>query len=236
MRARSGSRGLRRRRGVGRLVHVSAICDPGSGSEYAKSKRAGEEAVRAAFPDAAIMRPSVIFGAEDQFFNRFAAMARFAPVLPLVGADTRFQPVYVDDVAAAVEAAAVGRASPGATYELGGPEIATFRELMEIMLRVIRRRRLLVDVPFWLARLMARGLGAVEAVSFGLVPNRTITIDQIRQLGVDNVVADTALGLADLGVTPTAMEGVLEEYLYAYRPYGQYSAITESARGLRDAG
>jgi NADH dehydrogenase len=219
--------------GVARLAQVSAIgADAASDSRYAQAKAAGEAAVRGAFPEAVILRPSIVFGVEDQFFNRFAAMARLTPILPLVGAETRFQPVYVDDVAAAVERAAKGEAASG-VYELGGPEVATFRELILRMLRIIRRRRLVVALPAGGARLMAWGFDLVQRVSFGLVPNTMLTPDQVRQLGRDNVVSDGARGFAELGIEPTPMEAVLESYLYSYRPSGQYTAIQESAARTR---
>jgi len=214
-------------------VHISAIgADAESDSAYARTKAAGEAAVTAHMPGAVILRPSIIFGAEDQFFNRFAAMTRFSPVLPLVGAETRFQPVYVDDVAEAAAKAARGEAAPG-VYELGGPEAESFRGLMRRMLGVIRRRRGVVALPGWMARAMAAVFSAIESVTLGLVPNRVITADQIRQLARDNVVSADARTLEDLGIAPTAMEAVLESYLYVYRPSGQYAAIKESARNLR---
>lgn len=215
--------------GAARLVHVSAIgADPESESLYARSKAAGEAAVREAFPGAVILRPSIVFGTEDQFFNRFASMARFSPVLPLVGAGTRFQPVYVGDVAAAAALAASGDVAPG-VYELGGPEVATFRELMERMLAVIRRRRRIVDLPLGVARVQARILDAMQRASFGLFTNRLLTVDQVRLLARDNVVSPGARGFAELGIAPTAMDPILETYLYSYRPHGQFTAIHESA-------
>ncbi|RMF34793.1 MAG: complex I NDUFA9 subunit family protein [Alphaproteobacteria bacterium] len=218
--------------GCGRLVHVSAIgADPDSSSRYGRSKAEGEQAVTAAFARATILRPSILFGHEDQFFNRFAAMARFSPVIPLVGAETRFQPVFVDDVAAAAEQALIWGA-PG-IYELGGPEIATFRELIERMLVIIRRRRLILPLPFWLAQIQASLLDTAAALSLGLVRNTVLTRDQVEMLKRDNVVAPGAKGFADLGLTPTAMDAVLESYLYAYRPYGQFTEITDSAAHLR---
>jgi NADH dehydrogenase len=219
--------------GVERLVHVSAIgADPASDSLYARTKAEGEAAVASKFPPAAILRPSIVFGTEDQFFNRFARMARLSPVLPLVGPGTRFQPVYVDDVAAAAEAALTGPGASG-VYELGGPEVATFRELMLRMLQLIHRRRPIVTVPFWAARLQGAALDLAQRASLGLFVNGLVTRDQVRLLARDNVVAPGARGLADLGVTPTAMAAVLETYLYAYRPGGQYAAIKESAAQLR---
>jgi NADH dehydrogenase len=220
--------------GAKRLVHISAIgADPGSDRGYARAKAEGEAQVLAAFPDAVILRPSVMFGTEDAFFNRFANMARLSPVLPLVGPDTRFQPVYVDDVAEAAAKAAMGRVAPG-VYELGGPEVATFRELMQRMLGIIQRRRALVVVPFGLARMQAGFFDFVQRTSRGVITNSILTVDQVTQLQRDNVVAEGAKGFAELGIRPTAMEVVLEGYLYSYRPHGQYDAMTASAANLRE--
>lgn len=214
---------LAKEAGVETLTLISAIgADASSSSAYARSKAAGESATRAAFPEAVILRPSIVFGPEDQFFNRFAGMARLSPVLPVVGPETKFQPVYVDDVAEAAARAAVGDAEPGETYELGGPRAASFRALLELMLTVIRRKRLIAEVPKPLASLQ----GAVfeQVARIGIAP--PITRDQVKLLAVDNVVADGAKGFAELGIEPTAMEAVLESYLYSYRPYGQYAKIT----------
>ncbi len=220
--------------GVSRMVHVSAIgADDRSDSEYARTKAQGEAAVLAAFPTAVILRPSIIFGSEDGFFNRFAGMARLGPMLPVVGADTRFQPVYVDDVAAAAVKGVLGSASPG-VYELGGPDIATFRELMTQMLAVIKRRRLVLNIPFFAASAMGAGFDFLQFVTGGLIPNGMITRDQVRNLARDNVVAPGARGFSDLGISPTAMESVLPDYLWRYRPSGQYHAIKESAKNLKD--
>jgi uncharacterized protein YbjT (DUF2867 family) len=219
--------------GVGRLVHVSAIgADPGSPSAYARSKAAGEAAVRAAFPGAVILRPSIIFGPEDQFFNRFAAMTRTSPVLPVVGGTTRFQPVHVDDVAAAAERAIRTDVAPG-VYELGGPETLSFADLMRRMLAEIRRRRIVLDLPFWVARPIATVLDGVQAATLGLFHNGMLTRDQLRNLARDNVVAPDARGLADLGIAPTPMSAVLPGYLWRHRPAGQFEALKESARNLR---
>ena len=221
--------------GVATLVHLSAIgADANSPSEYQQTKAAGEKAVLDAFPNAVILRPSIIFGNEDGFFNRFAAMARFAPVLPVVGANTRFQPVYVDDVAQAAVKGITGQAAPG-IYELGGPDTETFRDLMRQMLTVIRRRRLILNVPFFAASIMGGAFDLLQAVTLGLFNNGLITRDQVRNLKADNVVAPGARTLADLGITPTAMGAVLPEYLWRYRPSGQYAAIKESAKNLRKA-
>ena len=219
--------------GVGAFVHISAIgADAASDSDYSRTKAEGEAAVRAAFPGAVILRPSIVFGTEDGFFNRFAAMTRLGPVLPVVGANTRFQPVYVGDVAAAAVKGVLGQAAPG-VYELGGPEVDTFRGLMRRMLAVVQRRRAVVNVPFPAARVMAFGFDALQAVTLGLIENRMITRDQVRNLARDNVVSPGAKGLADLGITPTAMDAVLPEYLWRYRPSGQFAAIKDSAKNLK---
>ena len=216
--------------GVAHLVHVSAIgADPAGPSRYARSKAAGEAGVLKHFPGAVILRPSVVFGTEDQFFNRFAGMTRFGPVLPVVGPETRFQPVWVDDVAQAAAKGAMGQAAPG-VYELGGPDVMTFRALMEMMLDVIRRRRLVAAIPFPVARLMGRVFGLGAAVTGGLAP-QPITTDQVAQLTVDNVAASD--GFAALGIAPTGMAAILPDYLWRFRPSGQYAAIKESARNLR---
>lgn len=218
--------------GVARMVHLSAIgADVDSASVYAQSKGAGEQAVLEHFPGAVILRPSVIFGAEDQFFNRFAGMSRMGPILPVVGADTRFQPVYVDDVAQAAVMGTLGTASPG-IYELGGPDVNTFRELMQQMLGVIRRRRLILNIPFWAAGIMASVMELVQTISFGIIPAQ-ITRDQVVSLRSDNVVADDARDFAHLGISPQAIEAVLPDYLWRFRPAGQYAAIKESAGNLR---
>ncbi len=219
--------------GVEKLVHVSAIgADAESDSHYASTKAEGEAAVLEHFSSATILRPSVIFGNEDMFYNRFANMARFFPILPLVGANTKFQPVYVDDVAAAALAAV--ESGKSGIYELGGPEVQTFRETMEDMLKVTRRRRLILNLPRPIAYVMASVLDFGQFITFGLLPNKMITRDQIRTLAVDNVVSESAMGFEELGITPRSSEGILETYLYCYRPYGQFTELTESAEGLRD--
>lgn len=219
--------------GIETLVHVSAIgADADSPSAYARTKAAGEAAVLDAVPGAVILRPSIVFGPEDQFFNRFAQMTRFGPFLPVVGADTKFQPVYVDNVAEAAERAVLGLV-PGGVYELGGPDVASFRELMTEMLGIIRRNRIVVNVPGFAARLMAWGFDLLEKVTLGLIPNSVLTKDQIASLGQDNVVAEGAKGLADLGVDPVAMDAVLPDYLWRFRPSGQYEEIKESAQDLK---
>lgn len=201
--------------GVRRLVHVSALgADAASDSLYARSKAEGEQAVLAAFPAATILRPSLVFGPEDGFFNRFAAMAGLSPVLPLVGGgQTRFQPVYVGDVADAVMAALARDEAMGRTYELGGPKTYTFRELMEFILATIGRRRPLVPLPWGLAMLQGR-LGE-------FLPTPPITRDQVRLLRRDSVVAAGAPGLAELGIAPHAIEAIVPSYLARYRRPGR---------------
>jgi NADH dehydrogenase len=159
-------------------------------------------------------------------------MTKLGPVLPVVGADTRFQPVYVDDVAQAAEKTLTTDLAPG-VYELGGPDVATFRELMQQMLEVIHRRRLVVNIPFFAARVMAFGFDMLQTLTAGLITNSMITRDQVRNLSRDNVVGDAERGFAELGITPTAMSAVLPEYLWRFRPSGQYDAIKQSAKNLR---
>lgn len=196
--------------GVARMVHVSAIgADPASPSLYAQSKAAGEAAVRANFPRAVILRPSIVFGPEDSFFNRFAAMARIAPALPLVGGGaTRFQPVYVGDVADAAVAALERPELDGNIFELGGPKVYTFKELLAYTLKVTGRRRLLVPLPFAIARLLARVLE--------LLPTPPLTRDQVSLLERDNVVTPGMPGLEALGIAPTPLEAVVPGYLRIY--------------------
>ncbi len=203
-----------------RLVHVSAIgADDQSPSLYARSKAMGERLVLAAVPTATIVRPSVVFGPEDDFFNRFAAIARFAPALPLIGGGhTRFQPVFAGDVAAAVVAAVEGHASPGAIYELGGPAVKTFEELMQFLLGTIERRRLLLPLPFELAM--------VAAFFLQFLPKPLLTPDQVELLRHDNIVSEEAKRarhtLDGLGIAPTMMEAVVPSYLRRFRKTGQF--------------
>lgn len=219
--------------GIAWMVHVSAIgADAESDSAYARTKAAGEEAVLRHMPGAVILRPSIVFGPEDQFFNRFAAMTRMGPFLPIAAAATRFQPVYVDDVAAAAEMALLGRAEAG-VYELGGPRVASFRELMATMLEVVQRRRIVIGLPRWIARIMAGVLDIVQFVSFGLIANKVLTRDQLRNLARDNVVGEGARGFDALGLAPVSMEAVLPDYLWKFRPAGQYAELMKSSRKLR---
>ncbi|MGI4955642.1 MAG: complex I NDUFA9 subunit family protein [Janthinobacterium lividum] len=199
--------------GVKHMVQISAIgADAASPSAYAKSKAQGEAAVRAAMPGATILRPSIVFGAEDKFFNRFGAMAMMLPIMPVIHGATRFQPVYVGDVADAIVAAITRPDAAGRTYELGGPRTYSFRELLAYILHETRRHRFLWDVPLGLARLQAR-LGE-------LVPGKPFTRDQLIMLAKDNVATPGTPGLADLGITPTPLELVVPEYLDRYREGG----------------
>lgn len=208
-------------RGVGAhtFVQVSAIgADANSEAAYARTKAEGEQAVLQEFPDATIIRPSIIFGAEDEFFNRFAQMAKFSPVIPVIGADTRFQPVYVDDVAHAVEKITCdghrGEKLPYSIYETGGADIYTFREMMQIMLRTIYRKRAIVDIPMPIARIQAQALQHL--------PGAPLTPDQVIMLAKDNIVSDGYGTLTDLDIVPRFLESVLPEYLVRYRPHGQF--------------
>jgi NADH dehydrogenase len=213
-----------REAGAAQLVHISALgADKKSRSTYARSKAEGEAAVLAEFPGVVILRPSIVFGPEDEFFNRFAAMARVSPVLPLIGGGrTRFQPVFVGDLAAAVAAACEGKAKPGTIYEIGGPEVATFRQLLDRTQAWAGRERAYVGIPFWLAKLMAI-LTAPLPLSL-----RPMTLDQVRLLKTDNVVSRAAESegrtLRGLGVErPHAVGALVPAYLERFRPRGQFS-------------
>jgi len=204
-----------------RMIHVSAIgADEQAPSHYARSKAVGEKLVLAALPSAVILRPSVLFGPEDDFFNKFAAIARFSPALPLIGGGrTRFQPVFAGDVANAVVAAIEGRAKDGEIYELGGPEVHTFKQLMQFMLATIERRRLLVPIPFALAKF--------QAAFLQLLPKPLLTPDQVELLRGDAVVSDAAKReartLEALGIDPVAMAAIVPSYLWRFRKTGQFN-------------
>ncbi len=206
--------------GVTRFVQMSALgADLDSPSGYARTKAGGEAAVRAIYPDAVIVRPSVVFGQGDGFFNKFATMAAFSPALPLIGGGhTRFQPVFVGDVGLAFARILSDPAAAGRTYELGGPSTASFRELMEMMLAETGRRRLLLPLPFPTAGV----LGAAGDLVAGIL-RPPVTSDQVLLLKADNVVGGDHPGLAELGITPTALQAVLPTYLYRYRKGGQYA-------------
>ena len=218
--------------GVAHMVHFSAIgADLESLSHYSRSKATGEAEVLAHMPNVVILRPSIVFGAEDKFFNRFASMSRFGPILPIVGADTQFQPVFVDDLAEAAVLGATGAAAAG-IYELAGPERDSFRGLMQRMLNVVQRRRLVVGIPMFVARMMAASFELGHKLTFGIAP-LALTRDQVRSLSVDNVPSDKCLGFFDLGIEPKAMESVLPEYLWPFRVSGQYADIKASAKNLK---
>jgi len=205
---------------IGTLVHMSAIgADPDSPAAYGRSKAAGEQAVFETLANAIVLRPSIQFGPEDHFFNRFATLARVLPALPLFGGGrTLFQPVYVGDVAAAVADAVEGKVAGGTVYELGGPEVKPLREWLSLMLREIGRRRLLVPLPWW--------VGTAEAAVLQLLPKPLITVDQVRQLKVDNVVSDAAVAerrtLDAFGIKPVSVAAIVPSYLSRYRPHGQF--------------
>ena len=219
--------------GVARLVHVSGIgVDPDSDSPYVASKARGEAAVLRHRPDAVILRPSVMFGPDDKFYNRFAALTRLGPVLPVVGCKVRMQPVFVDDVAMAAVKGATGEAAPG-IYELGGPDVLTVRDIIGQVLKATMRRRAVVNMPFWLAGLGARVLGLLQFITGGLFTNSILTRDQLALLRRDNVVSPGARGFADLGIQPVAADAVIDRYLWRFRPSGQYDAIKQSAKNLR---
>jgi NADH dehydrogenase len=203
-----------------RMVHVSAIgADEASPSRYARAKAAGEKAILSTIPSAVILRPSLVFGPEDQFTNRFAALARISPVVPLIGGETRMQPVYVGDVATAVADAVDGRAKAGSIYELGGPEVLTMREIIEIILATIERKRVLVPVPFGIAKLQALLL------QFAPGPLK-LTPDQVALLRLDNVVSEAAkaagLTLEGLGIASDSLEAIVPQYLWRFRAAGQF--------------
>ena len=203
-----------------RMVHVSAIgADPNSPSAYGRSKANAEQLVLAAQPSTTIMRPSIIFGPEDDFFNRFAALARLSPMLPLIGGGlTRFQPVFVGDVAAAIADAVDGKTRPGTIYELGGPDVRTFRELMQFVLATIERNRLLVSLPFFLARM--------QAMFLQYLPKPLLTPDQVELLRSDNIVSEAATSeartLQGLSIEPEPMQAIVPSYLWRFRKTGQF--------------
>ncbi|PWL17224.1 complex I NDUFA9 subunit family protein [Falsochrobactrum shanghaiense] len=203
------------------MTHLSSLAaDANSPSAYARTKAEGEKAVRSVLPDAVILRPSIIFGAEDRFFNRFANMARFSPFLPLIGGGkTRLQPVYVGDVAEAAAKSVDGELKAGTTYELGGPDVEDFRQLMRDMLRVIDRKRSFVSLPWWVAR--------IQASILGLLPKPMLTNDQVTLLKFDNVVSEEATAqqrtLQGMGITPKTTDAILPTYLWRYRVAGQYT-------------
>ena len=219
-----------RARGVGTLIQVSAIgADANSGSKYARTKAEGEAAAREAVPTATVVRPSVVFGQDDDFFNRFGALAARSPVLPLPGGGhTRFQPVFVGDVAAAIANAIGNPAAAGKTLEFGGPTIYSFRELMQLVLKQTQHERILVPLPWPLAR----AIGTVGDLASAFIAP-PLTSDQVELLTRDNVASDSLPGLTALGVIPTAVEAVVPTYLYRYRKGGQFADDTPMLSGAR---
>ena len=220
-----------------RLIHVSALgADPASRSAYARTKAEAEAAVRAAVPEAVILRPSVVFGPGDSFFNRFGSLARMLPVLPLAGAETRFQPVYVGDVAEAIARAVAGSVAGGRVYELGGPEVRTLRELVEYVLKVTERRRLVLALSPRFAGWQAVLTETLDLLSLGLMPNDfVLTRDQVALLERDNVVSDEAKAegrtLEGIGIAPTAIEAIAPAYLTRFRKTGQFDIKREADFG-----
>ena len=214
--------------GISSFVQISAIgADAQSASAYSRTKAQAEAAVREAVPGAIVLRPSIVFGPEDSFFNRFAAMARLLPALPLIGADTRFQPVFVGDVAEAVARSLDGAATAGGTYELGGPEVATFRALVEFVCAETHRRPALLALPFSAGRVMALGTEIASKVTLGLFPPMlTTTRDQVTLLETDNIVSAAAIAehrtLEGLGIAPEGFRTVVPSYLWRYRKTGQF--------------
>ena len=195
---------------------MSANAD--SESAYYRTRAEGEDNARAAFPAVTVLRPSIVFGPEDSFFNKFAALARLVPALPLIGGGhTKFQPVFVGDVANAIVKCAADSATRGKTYELGGPTTYSFKALMELMLRETGRKRLLIPLPFF--------VGTLKAYVLQFLPGALLTPDQVRMLKSDNVVPAGALSFADLGIVPDAAEGILPSYLWRFRPKGQYENL-----------
>lgn len=222
--------------GITRVVHVSAIgAASESGSVYARSKAEGEAAFPASVPGAVVLRPSIVFGPEDGFFNRFAALARMLPVLPLIGGgETKFQPVFVGDVAEAVARAVEGRVPGGRIYELGGPEVKSFRELIVDICKVTDRKPLLVPLPFPLARLQAQILEIVNALTLGLLPDALmLTRDQVKLLESDNVVSAAAVAegrsFEALGIAPVSVDAVVPSYLWRFRKAGQFDTARSDA-------
>lgn len=213
--------------GVVRFVQISAIgADANSEAKYARTKAEGEEAVRAVFPGAVIVRPSVVFGPDDSFFNKFGQMAAMSPALPLVGGETRFQPVFVGDVAAVIARAASNPAAEGVTYELGGPSVYTMREILQLILTETGRDRVLLPIPWFAAGL----LGKVGDLMAGILPIAPpITSDQVEMLKSDNVADHGLPGLAEAGVVPTSIEAIVPSYLYRYRKGGQYAPTPAGA-------
>ena len=220
---------LAKKNGVKKFIHISSIgADQKSDSNYAKSKGIGETKIINAFPDAIILRPSIVFGPEDQFFNLFSQISCISPILPIVGGDTKFQPVYVDDIAKLVEKIIKIEKSTSeknnSIYELGGPDIMSFHSLMLKMLSFIYRKRLIVNLPFWFAKFMCPMIFILHKLSLNKIP-LLITADSIKQLKNDNIVSKKFLGFEDFGIKPKSMDLILPSYLKHYRPRGNFSDL-----------
>ena len=220
---------LAKDKGVKKFIHISSIgADQKSDSNYAKSKGIGETKIINAFPDAIILRPSIVFGPEDQFFNLFSQISCISPILPIVGGDTKFQPVYVDDIAKLVEKIIKIEKSTSeknnSIYELGGPDIMSFHSLMLKMLSFIYRKRLIVNLPFWFAKFMCPMIFILHKLSLNKIP-LLITADSIKQLKNDNIVSKKFLGFEDFGIKPKSMDLILPSYLKHYRPRGNFSDL-----------
>ena len=214
------------------FIHISSLgAETDSDSMYFRYKRKGEEKVLEIFPKAIIFRPSLVFGNEDNFFNRYASIASYSAVIPLIGEHTRFQPVFVDDLAKAVEKTLIDKKVKG-IFEIGGPEILTHKQNIQKMLDVVRRKRIIVSVPFKLATIMATAFGYIKTISFGIF-KPPFTIDNVKQLKVDNIVGKKAKSLKDLQIAPKTIDSIIPTYLYPFRPYGQYNEITEISKKTR---
>ena len=213
---------------VKKLIQISSVgADSKSTSVYSSSKAKGEEKIFKIFSNVAIIRPSLIFGHEDRFFNRYASLATYSPCVPIIGQNTKFQPVYVDDVALAVEKIATDKNLRG-IFELGGPDILTLKELIKKMLLIIRRKRLVLNITFNIARLMAQSFEIINKMTLGLAP-LPFTIDNVKQLQRDNVISEDKNSFKDLGIKPQNIDTIIPLYLYSYRPHGQYNEIVHSA-------
>ena len=204
--------------------------DSHSGSIYSSSKAKGEKRITEQFSNVAIVRSSLIFGHEDRFFNRYASLAAYSLFIPIIGKNTKFQPVYVDDVAQAVEKIAIKKNLKG-IFELGGPEILTFKELIKKMLIVVRRKRLIFSIPFQIAKVMASGFEIINKITLGLSPI-PFTKDNVEQLKLDNVISNSEYSFKDLNIKPQNIDTVIPLYLYSYRPHGQYNEVTQSANEI----
>lgn len=219
--------------GIGRLVHISGLgIDPESKSRYVAAKSRGEALVLAQRPDAVILRPSVIFGPDDNFYNRFAGLTRSGPFMPVLAGRVRVQPVYVEDVALAAVKGANGEAAPG-IYELGGPDVLTMRQIVQQVLHATARRKVLLPMPGFVARIGATLLDGVQFVTGGLFRNRLLSRDQLALLSTDNVATPGAPGFKELGIQPVSPEAVIDDYLWRFRPSGQFNAMNRAAKNLK---